>query len=188
MNGVRSTLHHARSFTVHDLEARHLPHSANHEASQGDRGDGGRFARTSSHLSLFGRMVADMARPRRSKLEVQGDKILKAAREAGAEESYFFETTFARYRRQLKLLAELDAVLDDGEVLVTKEYVRGRERVRESGDRAVQRDGRRGEPDHGGAAARRRRLQAGRRRQAQGRRAAGLHHAVADRPCHSGAL
>ena len=70
-----------------------------------------------------------MARPRRSKLEVQGDKILKAAREAGAEESYFFETTFARYRRQLKLLAELDAVLDDGEVLVTKEYVRGRENV-----------------------------------------------------------
>lgn len=70
-----------------------------------------------------------MARPRRSKLEVQGDKILKAARAAGAEQSYYFETCFARYRRQLKLLAEIEAILDEGEVLVTKEYVRGRENV-----------------------------------------------------------
>lgn len=67
-----------------------------------------------------------MARPRRSRLEVAGDKILKAARAAGAAQSYYFETTFARYRRQLKLLAELEEVLDESDLLVEKSYVKGR--------------------------------------------------------------
>lgn len=70
-----------------------------------------------------------MTRPRRTKLEVQADKILRAARDAGLEESYFFETTFARYQRQLKLLGELEAILDDANLMVTKEYVRGRENL-----------------------------------------------------------
>ena len=70
-----------------------------------------------------------MAGQRRTRLEVQAAKILKAAREAGLEESFLFETTFARYTRQLKLLTELEAVLDGGELLVSKEYVKGRENL-----------------------------------------------------------
>ena len=70
-----------------------------------------------------------MAGHRRTKLEIQAAKILKAARETGIEESFLFETTFARYTRQLKLLTELEAVLDGGELLVSKEYVKGRENV-----------------------------------------------------------
>ena len=70
-----------------------------------------------------------MAGHRRTKLEIQAAKILEAAREAGLAESFLFETCFSRYTRQLKLLTELEAVLDDAELLVSKEYVKGRENL-----------------------------------------------------------
>ncbi|MEL7667711.1 MAG: hypothetical protein AAGU73_05875 [Actinomycetota bacterium] len=67
-----------------------------------------------------------MARPTRTALERQAQKILRLAREAGVEESYYFETTFLRYQRQLKILGDLEAAMDSADVLVEKEYVKGR--------------------------------------------------------------
>lgn len=67
-----------------------------------------------------------MAETVRTSLEKQADEILRLAREADAEESYYFETTFRRYQRQLKMLADLEEVMDTEDVLVTKEYVKGR--------------------------------------------------------------
>lgn len=67
-----------------------------------------------------------MARPTKTALERQAAKILRLARESGAEESYYFETTFLRYQRQLKILGDLEAAMDSADVLVEKEYVKGR--------------------------------------------------------------
>lgn len=53
--------------------------------------------------------------------------ILKAAEQYEVKNNYLFVTTFARYQEQLSILEKLQNVLNTTEVLVTKEYVRGRE-------------------------------------------------------------
>lgn len=70
-----------------------------------------------------------MAGDVRTSLEEQAEKILESAKAAGVEESFYFATTFARYQRQLKMLADLEVVLDEGEALVEKEYVKGRKNL-----------------------------------------------------------
>ena len=57
-------------------------------------------------------------------------EILRVAAEYDMEEDFFFQTTFARYQQQLRLLEKLQAVLaGEDDILVTKEYVKGRENV-----------------------------------------------------------
>ena len=63
------------------------------------------------------------------RLEEQERAILRKAEENGLECDYLFSTTFDRYRRQLKTLAELDKVIDSDGTLVTKQYVKGRENI-----------------------------------------------------------
>lgn len=62
-------------------------------------------------------------------LQTQSRKILEAAQKTGAEQNFLFVTTFKRYQVQLKILADLEDELRDGETLVTKEYVKGRKNV-----------------------------------------------------------
>jgi len=56
-------------------------------------------------------------------------EILTAAEAAGVQSNYFFCTTFERYQTQLEVLDKLKATIEKDNVLVTKEYVKGRENI-----------------------------------------------------------
>lgn len=64
------------------------------------------------------------------KLEEQEKSILRKAEEIGLEADYLFTTTFDRYKRQVRTLIALDQTIEDitdsGEILVSKEYVKGK--------------------------------------------------------------
>ena len=62
-------------------------------------------------------------------LNEQANEILKIAEKHGVEQNFFFITTFKRYQVQLKILNELERTINEAGVLVTKEYVKGRENV-----------------------------------------------------------
>lgn len=65
----------------------------------------------------------------REKLKKQAEEILVEAQKYGIEQNFFFITTFRRYQVQLRILDELEKVINDQGALVTKEYVKGRENV-----------------------------------------------------------
>ena len=62
-------------------------------------------------------------------LNQQAEEILKFAEARGAQSNFFFVTTFKRYQTQLKILNELEKTMNEDGVLVTKEYVKGRQNV-----------------------------------------------------------
>ena len=62
-------------------------------------------------------------------LEKQAEKIIKMAKDSGVQSNFLFVTTFDRYRTQLKILEELKTVIEAEGMLVSKEYVRGRENL-----------------------------------------------------------
>lgn len=62
-------------------------------------------------------------------LEAQAEKILKMAEDMGVQNSFFFVTTFKRYRVQLSILDKLEGAIEQYGDLVTKEYVKGRENL-----------------------------------------------------------
>lgn len=62
-------------------------------------------------------------------LMAQARKILDAAQNSGVEQNYLFVTTFHRYQVQLKLLNDLEKELTEAGVLVSKEYVKGRQNI-----------------------------------------------------------
>lgn len=62
-------------------------------------------------------------------LNEQAAEILRLAEESGVQSNFFFATTFRRYMVQLNILNELQKSMDADGVLVTKEYVKGRENV-----------------------------------------------------------
>lgn len=70
-----------------------------------------------------------MATKKAVDLNKQAKEILKIAEKHGVEQNYFFMTTFKRYQVQLKILTELEETINDSGILVTKEYVKGRENV-----------------------------------------------------------
>lgn len=55
--------------------------------------------------------------------------ILEQAERRGVSNNYFFATTFARYKEQLKILKSLKKAIKDNGATVTKEYVKGRENL-----------------------------------------------------------
>ena len=59
----------------------------------------------------------------------QAKEVLKIAQEHGVEQNFFFITTFERYQVQLDILDDLKAKMEEDGVLVTKEYVKGRENI-----------------------------------------------------------
>ena len=59
----------------------------------------------------------------------QAGEILRIAEASGAETNFFFVTTFKRYQVQIKMLNDLEKVLNEEGTLVTKEYVKGRKNL-----------------------------------------------------------
>ena len=56
-------------------------------------------------------------------------ELLEMAQKAGVEQNFFFLSTFKRYQVQLSILNQLEKTINEAGVLVTKEYVKGRENV-----------------------------------------------------------
>ena len=56
-------------------------------------------------------------------------ELIKLAEQGGVEQNFFFTTTFARYKTQLDLLTRLQAEISGADLVVTKEYVRGRQNI-----------------------------------------------------------
>ena len=54
------------------------------------------------------------------------NELRKLAEEYGVSNNPLFETTLDRYETQIHILEELKKTINDNEVLVTKEYVKGR--------------------------------------------------------------
>lgn len=54
------------------------------------------------------------------------DELIRMAEEGGVEQNFFFTTTFNRYKVQLNTLTRLQKELNDGDLLISKEYVKGR--------------------------------------------------------------
>lgn len=59
----------------------------------------------------------------------QAQEILKIARQHGVEQNFFFITTFKRYQVQIKVLNDLEKIIKDEGLIVSKEYVKGRKNV-----------------------------------------------------------
>ena len=68
--------------------------------------------------------------PRKAKdtlpINQAAEDLIRMAEEGGVEQNFFFTTTFNRYKVQLNTLTRLQKELSDGDVLITKEYVKGR--------------------------------------------------------------
>lgn len=62
-------------------------------------------------------------------LKEQAKEILRLAEDSGVQSNYFFVTTFQRYQVQLDLLDKLEQAINEAGMLVTKQYVKGRENV-----------------------------------------------------------
>lgn len=62
-------------------------------------------------------------------LTSQAGELLDKARQKDAQTSFFFVTTFKRYQVQMKILADLEKVIAEDGMTVTKEYVKGRRNV-----------------------------------------------------------
>lgn len=56
-------------------------------------------------------------------------ELLELAQQAGVEQNFFFLSTFKRYQVQLNILTQLENEIKKAGVLVTKQYVKGRENV-----------------------------------------------------------
>lgn len=63
------------------------------------------------------------------KLQEQAKEIKKIAEESGVQSNFLFITTFERYLVQLEILDQLESTIKESELLVTKEYVKGRKNV-----------------------------------------------------------
>lgn len=72
-----------------------------------------------------------MAGTKKQKKELaqQAQEILKIAQKHGVEQNFFFLTTFNRYQVQIGVLEKLEEKMQEDGVLVTKQYVKGRENV-----------------------------------------------------------
>lgn len=62
-------------------------------------------------------------------LNEKARELLNLAQQAGVEQNFFFLSTFKRYQVQLNILAQLESEIKKAGVLVTKQYVKGRENV-----------------------------------------------------------
>ena len=62
-------------------------------------------------------------------LNEQAQEIMRIAEESGVQSNFFFLTTFKRYQVQLNILNDLEKSMKEDGVLVTKEYVKGRQNL-----------------------------------------------------------
>ena len=62
-------------------------------------------------------------------LNRQAREILEMATAKGVENSFMFVTTFKRYQEQIAHLAKLEESIKESGLMVTKEYVKGRQNL-----------------------------------------------------------
>lgn len=62
-------------------------------------------------------------------LNAKVDELIELAKKSGIEQNFFFVTTLKRYEFQMKILNQLEEEINKSDVLVTKEYVKGRENI-----------------------------------------------------------
>ena len=62
-------------------------------------------------------------------LTKMANQLVKMAKEGGVEQNYFFQTTFDRYKVQLETLDRLKAEIENNDVMMSKEYVKGRQNM-----------------------------------------------------------
>ena len=62
-------------------------------------------------------------------LNGKAKELLELAQQAGVEQNFFFVSTFKRYQVQIGILSQLESEIKKAGVLVTKQYVKGRENV-----------------------------------------------------------
>jgi len=63
-------------------------------------------------------------------LEAKAKEIMEAAEQKGVQSNFFFITTFQRYLTQINILQQLEDMINkEEEILVTKEYVKGRKNL-----------------------------------------------------------
>lgn len=62
-------------------------------------------------------------------LNNQAQEILNIAEKYGVEANFFFITTFKRYQVQLSILNDLEKVILQEGMTITKEYVKGRKNL-----------------------------------------------------------
>lgn len=62
-------------------------------------------------------------------LNEKAKELLQLAQQANVEQNFFFMSTFKRYQVQLGILTQLESEIKNAGVLVTKQYVKGRENV-----------------------------------------------------------
>lgn len=66
---------------------------------------------------------------KKKSLKEQATEIIKIAEESGVQSNFFFATTFKRYQTQLDILSELEKIMAEEGMLVSKEYVKGRKNL-----------------------------------------------------------
>lgn len=62
-------------------------------------------------------------------LNQQMAEILRIAQKHGVEQNFFFITTFKRYQVQIRIANDLEKIINDDGLVVSKEYVKGRKNV-----------------------------------------------------------
>lgn len=65
-------------------------------------------------------------------LKEQAEEIMRIAEESGVQGNFLFITTFDRYLTQLDTLSKLKKALKDEDILISKEYVKGRKNLYEN--------------------------------------------------------
>ena len=63
---------------------------------------------------------------KKSNLNTAAAQLIEMAERGGVEQNFFFTTTFNRYKVQLNTLTRLQKEIDDKDLLIEKEYVKGR--------------------------------------------------------------
>lgn len=63
------------------------------------------------------------------KFESQEKEFLAMAEEYGVADNYLFVTTFQMYQTQISVLNKLEQVISEDDILVEKEYVKGRKNL-----------------------------------------------------------
>lgn len=68
-------------------------------------------------------------RKRKKSLSTVSKELIRLAEAGGVEQNYFFTTTFARYKTQLETMDRLKSEFEGDDVLIEKEYVKGRKNL-----------------------------------------------------------
>lgn len=59
-------------------------------------------------------------------MDAQAQEIMRIAEAYNVEKNFFFRTTFERYLVQIETLRKIKEQMDGSDMLITKEYVKGR--------------------------------------------------------------